>query len=71
MIGGTSFKRRDEIVINKALKRVCRRHYMSNKIYYGVSKEGKTSKVVWAYTKAEAAKEIRKTGFRSIKGYEA
>jgi hypothetical protein len=47
-----------------------RRHFANNKIYCGIDRNGKTSKVVWAYTKAEAMKELRKMGFKPVKVFE-
>lgn len=44
-----------------------RRHYATNKLYFGVCKDGKTSKSVLAYTAAEARAEIRKSGFKPVK----
>ena len=47
-----------------------RRSTKTHKLYCGEDKNGKTSKCVYAYTKAEAAQELRKIGFKPVKVYE-
>lgn len=44
-----------------------RRHYGVNKLYQGETKDGKLTPTVYAYTKAEAMKELREKGFKPVK----